>query len=227
MNEIPSYLRTKTNKYKGDVAEKIALRYLERMNYTSKRYFDVFQNFIVSDPKLMGIDRTPIDTEIKKLEEHLKRFRKSLKKYRSTVPPKGLRWEDTLTWEEYRERQLEYGKWHIENVKANIRELKQREKRIKKTWGKHLENLKKYICWLEKYKHHPKYPDFIALEEDKVYVIEVKSKTKGKTAFFSKYQKKALEKASDFGLTPMLLVVPIDVSIEIGKPEMRVVKTSS
>lgn len=229
MSQIPNYLRAKTNKYKGYVAEEIALKYLERMNYACKSYFEVLHNFVVSDQKLTGIDRSPIDTEIKEYEEHLKRFKKSLKKYHYKAPPKGLRWHGgpPLTWEEYRERQLEYGKWHIENVKESIRELEQREKRIKKTWGKHLENIKKYIYWLEKYEHKPKCPDFIALREDKAYVIEVKSQTKGKTAYFSKHQKIALEKACDFGLTPMLLVVPVDISVEIGEPKMRVIKTSS
>ena len=229
MSQIPSYLRAKTNKYKGDVAEKIALKYLERMNYPCKSYFEVFHDFVVSDEKLTGIERSPIDIEIKKYEQHLKRFKKSLKKYHYEAPPKGLRWSGgpPLTWEEYRERQLEYGKWHIENVKEAIRELKQREKRIKKTWGKHLENIKKYIYWLETYKHKPKYPDFIALREDKAYVIEVKSQTKGKTAYFSKYQKIALEKACDFGLIPMLLSIPVDISIEIGEPKITVVKNSS
>ena len=133
-------------------------------------------------------------------------------KYHLKVPPKGFRINGgyPLTWEEFRERQLEYGKWHIENVQKHIRELKQKEKRIKKTWGKHSESIRRYIDWLEKYKHHPKNPDFIGLKEDKVYVIEVKSQAKGKTAYFGKYQKTALKKAYGFGLIPMLVVVPID-----------------
>lgn len=218
-----SYLRTQMSRYKGVVVEETALRYLERMGYTCKRYGEVENDFVVSDQKLTGTSRSPIDAEIKKLEEHLKRFRESLKKYHDKAPPKGLRWSGgrPLTWEEYRERQLEYGKWHIEAVENNIRGLKQTEKQTKKTWGKHFENIWKYVNWLEKCKHLPKYPDFIALKEDKAYVIEVKSQTKGKPAYFSKYQKTALKKAGDFGLIPLLLVVPIDISVEIGEPEIR------
>lgn len=227
MSTIPNYLRAKTNKYKGDVAEEIALKHLERMNYECKPYFGVSHDFVVLNSKLKEVDKSSIDIETKKQEEHLKRFRKSLKKYRCEVPPKGLKWhtEPPLTWEEYRERQLEYGEWHIENVKQHIKGLKQRAQRIKRTWGKHLENLKKYVDWLEKYEHHPKYPDFIALKEDKVYIIEAKSQAKGKKAFFSKYQKKALLKAYDFGLTPMLLVVRVDINIEIGEPKISVIKS--
>jgi len=229
LGQIPDYLRVETTKYKGDVAEEIALRYLQRMNYKCKPYSEVSSDFVVSDSSYTYriVDKSFFDAEIKKNEDHLKRFKKSLEKYRSKVPPKGLRWEGSLTWQEFRERQLEYGEWHIKNVEEQIIELKNRERRIKKTWGEHVENLKRYINWLEKYKHHPKYPDFIALKEDKVYVIEVKCLTKGKRAFFSKYQKKALEKSCDYGFTPMLLVVPIDINIEIGKPEITVLSDSN
>lgn len=51
--------------------------------------------------------------------------------------------------------------------------------------------------------------------------MEVKSQSRGKTAFFGEHQKEALLKAYDFGLTPMLLIVPLNLNIEIGEPQLK------
>jgi hypothetical protein len=229
LGQKPKFLKVRTSQFRDYAAEKIALEFLERMNYKCTTYFDVRNDLIVQDSKLSEISRSLFDNEITYREEHLKWFRKLMKKYHHKVPPSDLRWDTGTqsTWDEYRKRQLRYGKWHIKNVEEFIKGLKLHEKRIEETWGEHVENLRGYIDWLEKYEHKQKYPDFIAIKENKVYVIEVKSQTQGKSAFVSGYQKDALVKACDFGLTPLLVNVPIDISIEVGNPEITVVKNGS
>jgi len=66
--------------------------------------------------------------------------------------------------------------------------------------------------------------DFLAKKDDKVFVVEVKSQTKGKTALFGENQRKALLKAYDFDLVPILLIVPIDISVEITEPKLKIGK---
>lgn len=217
MSQIPNYLRTMTNKYKGDATEKIALNTFTKMNFTCKRYFEAAHDFLHTGKS--------IDEEIRSEERHLRSFTEELENYRSTVPPKGLEWYTSppLTWEEYRKSKLKYGKWHVANVRKYISSLREKEHSAEETWGKHFENLKKYTAWLEKQKHYPRFPDFIALKEDKAYVIEVKSEVRGKRAFLGEFQKKALEKAYDFGLTPMFVTIPIDINIEIGEPKIAII----
>ena len=201
MGSIPNYLRTMANKFKGDVTEKVALNYLKKNGFICQRFFNI-NHELEKDPQ--------------EWEDHLERFKVSQKKYQAKSPPKGLEWDARATWEEYRKDRLEYGKRHIENVKR----VKGLKKRLRKKWGLHLDNLAKYCKWLDDQKGYPRYPDFIAKKNDEIFVIEVKSKSNGKIAFFSDKQRKALQKARDFGLTPLLLVVQINIGIEIGTPEI-------
>ena len=160
----------------------------------------------------------------KELQDHLKRFQESQKKYELEAPPKGYRFEGTKTWEEFREEQLEYTKWHIESVEEAIKRTKEHENKLRKKFGSQLNDLKKYCKWIEKQRGFPRHPDFIATKNEKIYIIEVKSKSKGKTAFFSEHQRKSLLKACDFNLVPMLIEIPIDINIEIGEPQFIIGK---
>jgi len=45
--------------------------------------------------------------------------------------------------------------------------------------------LAKYCKWLAEQGGRPRYPDFIAKKNEEVFIVEVKSESKGKTAFFS------------------------------------------
>ena len=87
-------------------------------------------------------------------------------------------------------------------------------------WGEYFELIRDYKKWLKEKGHYT--PDFIAKKGDEVFVVEVKSQNKGTTALFGEHQKKALLKAYEFGLTPMLLIVPLDVTLEIGEPQLMV-----
>ena len=206
LGRIPDYLRTTTNKYKGDVTEKVALNWLKNNGFVYQRFFRVNQE---------------LERGSQELVDHLNIFKQIQKKYEFKSPPEGFRIEGTETWEEYRKKQLEYTQWHTENVEKAIKGRKELETSLRKKWGSHLNGLVEYCKWLDKQQGNPRYPDFIVEKDGKVCVVEVKSKSEKGTAFFSKHQRKALLKACDFGLVPLLLIIPIEVDIEIGEPQLK------
>jgi len=172
LGRIPKYLKTVTNKFEGNVTEKVAITHLKKRGFVCQRFFDV-NHEPRKDPQ--------------ELVDHLERFKKSRKKFELKFPPKGFRIlsPPSQTWDEFRRDQLEYGKWHIENVERAIRETEDLENLLKKKWGTHLYNLAKYCKWLAEQGGRPRYPDFIAKKNEEVFIVEVKSESKGKTAFFS------------------------------------------
>lgn len=88
-------------------------------------------------------------------------------------------------------------------------------------WSKHLESIQRYrrFCGY--------IPDVVAKRGKEIFVVEVKSKTEGKVAPFRKNQKKALLQAQDYGFTPVLLIVPLDMSLEIGELHLRTLQKIS
>lgn len=90
-------------------------------------------------------------------------------------------------------------------------------------YGEHTLNLSKtiknYHKWLREQGHYV--PDIIAKRGEEVFIVEVKSQSRGKLSFFGEHQKRALRKAYDFGLTPMLLIVPLNLNMEIREPQLK------
>lgn len=215
---MPNYLRTTTNKYKGLITEKVALNYLRNKGFACLDF---------TNACLTAEDMGKRELEIKeywekRIRDEKERYKRDLKEYSSKSPPKGWqawRGEVELTWEEYRKEQLELAHRRIKAQQNHYPVLMEREIEFERIWRVHFEPIKNYSKWLREHEHY--WPDFIARRGDKVFIIEVKSQTREKTSLFGEHQKKALLKAYDFGLTPMLLIVPINLNIEIGEPELR------
>jgi len=154
--------------------------------------------------------------KIKDLEEELRR---DLKNYSSKSPPKAVMSQFQVSgkkWEEFRKEKLTITRWRLENLPKELKE----EMDFLGSWEEYFEPIENYRKWLRKQGHYR--PDLIAKRGTKVFIVEVKSQTKGKTALFGEHQRKALLKAYEFGLTPMLLIVPFDVTLEIGEPQLMV-----
>ena len=211
MGRIPNYLRTTTNKYKGLITEKVALNYLRKRGFVCKRL-----EYIVLMAEHL---------EKHNWEQEKERYKRDLKKYSSKSPPKGFkawRGEVELTWEEYRKEQIELSHQRISNLPRRVEE----EREFERIWGAHLEPIKNFDRWLRGYRRYPRYPDFVAKRGNKIFIVEVKSQSRGKTAFFGEHQKEALLKAYDFGLTPLLLIVPLNLNIEIEEPQLKEIEKS-
>jgi len=158
-------------------------------------------------------------------EQEKERYERDLEKYSSKSPPKGFkawRGEIEITWEEYRKERLEAARTGLNYLPRHIRT----EREFERIWGAHVEAIKNYCKWLRGYRHYPRSPDFVAKRGNRIFIVEVKSQSSGKTAFFGKHQKKALLKAYEFGLTPMLLIVPLSLNIEIGEPQLKNIEKS-
>ncbi len=224
MSQIPNYVRLTTNRYKGSITEKVASHYLKKEGF-------VCENFTFFCSKLGRLIYEQKKTEelrqlfLKEVEDQLKRnkwyWQQHLREYSSRAPPKG--WKDPSirrgrTWAEAQKKEIEIATNQFEAGEQHYKNMLEFER----LWGTHFKPIIDFLRFLREVNYTP---DFIAKKGDEVFVVEVKSKTKHGLAPLGEHQRKGLVKAYDFGLTPMLLVVPIDISIEIGDPKITIVKS--
>ena len=206
MGRIPNYLRTTVNKCKGLITEKVVVNYLMREGFICEIYLSV------------------AEWRKRDWEDDLRYYRqlyvRDLEKYSSEPPPEG--WNSlstpTMTWDEYRKEELRHAKALLRDVEHSNTVEMEAEKEFERIWAPHLGKIRRYNEWLKEYGHYQ--PDYIAKKRNRIFVVEVKSSLSGRTPILGEHQKKALLKAYDFGITPMLLVVPIDISVEIGEPQL-------
>jgi Holliday junction resolvase len=207
---IPSYLRTTTNKYKGIITEKVVVNYLMREGFICEIYLSV-------------AEWRKRDWEDDRRYYRLL-YERDLEKYSSELPPEG--WDNlstpTMTWDEYRKEELRHARALLKDVEQSIPIDMEEEREFECIWAPHLEQIRKYNEWLREYGHYQ--PDYMAKKGDRVFLVEVKSSLSGRTALLGEHQKKALLKAYDFGITPMLLVVPISISVDIGEPQLGTIE---
>ena len=86
---------------------------------------------------------------------------------------------------------------------------------FERIWRTHFKPIVDFLGFLREVNYTP---DFIAKKGNKVFIVEVKSKTGRKVASLGEHQKKGLLKAYDYGFAPILLVVPIKIEMELGEP---------
>jgi hypothetical protein len=155
------------------------------------------------------------------LRYYRQRYERDLKKYSSKIPPEGWKYlsTPTMTWDEYRKEELKHAKALMKDIEHSYPIDMEEEREFERIWGPHLEQIKRYNKWLRECGHYE--PDYVAKSGDKIYLVEVKS---SKTSLFGEHQKKALLKAYDFGITPMLLVVSVRIDIEIGEPQLKAIE---
>ena len=219
VGRIPNYLRTTTNKYKGLITEKIAKDHLRKKGFDCLDFDHLI--YKINEFQRANMEMNSYEEqEIKTLEDELMG---DLKEFSSKSPPKTGSHVTQFqvsgkNWEEFRKEKLTTTQWRIENLPEELR----KEIASLRYWEENFESIKSYRKWLRKHGHYR--PDLIAKKEKEVFIVEVKSQKNGKTALFGEHQKKALLKACDFGLLPILLIVPIDVDIEIGEPKLKVGK---
>lgn len=204
---MPNYLRTLTIKYKGSITEKIASNYLRKKGFDCESYGKVayYKKLDWEEWALLQKNRSERD----------------LKKYSSKTKPEW--WDKVnphLNWEKYQQDQLKSAQNRMKDVKQTYPIFQKEEREFERIWGKHIKIIQKYKKWLKEYGHYR--PDFVAKKGDKIFIVEVKSQSlEGKTALFGEHQQKALLKANDFGLTPILLIVPLNLNVEIGEIQLR------
>lgn len=222
MSQIPNYVRLTTNRYEGSITEKVASYYLKKEGFVCEK-FVLFTNklgFIRYEQKktkeLRQLFLKMKENQLKRDKEYWKRH---LKEHSSKSPPKG--WEDPRkrTWAEVRKRGIKT----VHNQMKAVERDYEKNIEFERIWGTHFEPIINYYFALSEEVNYE--PDLIAKKGDKVFIVEVKSKTKQGLAPLGERQNKGLIKAYDYGLTPMLLVVPIDISIEIGEPKITVIKS--
>jgi hypothetical protein len=206
LGRIPDYLRTAVNKYKGLITEKVVVNYLMREGFICEIYLSV-------------AEWRKRDWEAD-LRYYRQLYERDLEKYSSELPPEG--WNSlstlTMTWDEYRKDELRHAKALLRDAEhSNTIEMEE-EREFECIWAPHLGQIRRYNEWLREYGYYQ--PDYIAKKGDRVFLVEVKSSPSGRTADLGEHQKKALLKAYDFGITPMLLIVPISISVEIGEPQL-------
>jgi hypothetical protein len=204
---IPNYLRMATKKAKGLITEKIVLDYLTKEGFICETYLSV------AEWRKMEWEDD--------LRYYRQRYERDLKKYSSEIQPEGWNHHSTssMTWEEYRIEELKHVKMLIKDIEHSHPIDMEEEREFELIWGPHLEQIKRYNKWLKECGHYQ--PDYVAKNGDKIYLVEVKSSLSGKTSLLGEYQKKALLKAYDFGITPMLLVVSVSIDIKIGEPQLK------
>ncbi|MCJ7610459.1 hypothetical protein MUP00_12485 [Candidatus Bathyarchaeota archaeon] len=210
MERIPHYLRTTINKYKGLITEKVIVNYLMREGFICEIYLSVAE-WRKRDWK-------------DDLRHHKQLYERDLKIYSSELPPED--WDylstPTMTWDEYRKDELRHVKALMKDLEHSYLIDMEEEREFEYIWGPHLEQIRKYNEWLREYGHYQ--PDYIAKKGDKVFLMEVKSSLSGRRALSGEHQRKALLKAYDFGIMPMLLVVPISIGVEIGEPQLQTIE---
>lgn len=214
-------MRLTTNRYKGSITEKVASHHLKKEGFKCEKFiiFKIQLGTIRYEQKKTGKLSNPfLKNAHKKLKEDKQYWKRYLKKYSSESPPKG--WDDPRgrTWSEVRKDQTKMAHNQMKAVEEYFKE----QLEFMDVWGTHFESIVNYFKLLEEVNYTP---DFIAKKGNKVFILEVKSGTKQGMAPLGKHQKKGLLKAYDYGFTPMLIIVPIDINIEIGEPQITVVKS--
>lgn len=209
MERKANYLRTAIKKYKGLITEKVAVNYLTQEGFICETYLSVSE----------WRKRDWEDD----LRYYRQRYERDLKKYSSELPPEGWGYlsAPTLVWEEYRKEELKHAKALMRDIERSYPIDLEEEREFELIWGSHLEQIKRYNKWLRE--HGCYQPDYIAKSGDKVYIVKVKSSRPG-DSLFREYRKKALLKAHDFGMTPMLLVIPISIDVKIGEPQLTAIE---
>jgi len=223
MNQIPNYVRLTTNRYKGSITEEVASHYLKKKGFICEK-FVLFLNKLGSvkyeQRKTKKLRQLFLEMAKGQLKTNREYWQRRLKEYSSRSPPKG--WKEASlrgrTWAEVRKS----------GIKSAHNQMKAEEQHYRDNiefehiWGTHIEPIIDFMGFLREVNYTP---DFIARKGEAVFVVEVKSKTKQGLAPLGEHQRKGLVKAYDYGLPPMLLVVPIDISIEIGEPKITVIKS--
>ncbi|MCJ7632658.1 hypothetical protein MUP77_09740 [Candidatus Bathyarchaeota archaeon] len=210
MGGIPNYLRTTTNKSKGLITEKVVLDYLTKEGFLCETYLSV------AEWRKMEWEDD--------LRYYRERFERDLKKYSSKIPPEGWKYPSTptISWDEYRKEELKHAKVLMKDIEHAYPIDMEEEREFERIWGPHLEQIKRYNKWLRECGDYR--PDYVAKSGDEIYLVEVKSSLSEKTSLLGEHQKKALLKAYDFDMTPMLLIVPVSIDIEIGEPQLKAIE---
>jgi hypothetical protein len=221
MNQIPNYVRLTTNRYKGSITEKVASHHLKKEGFKCEKFiiFKIQLGTIRYEQTKIGkLTNAFLKDAQKTMKENKQYWERILEKYSSESPPKG--WHDPRgrTWAMVRKDEIKMARNQIKAVEEYFKKQLQ----FLDVWGTHFQPIVKYFKLLEEVNYTP---DFIAKKGNKVFILEVKSETKQGMAPLGKHQKKGLLKAYDYGFRPMLLIVPIDISIEIGEPKITVVKS--
>lgn len=220
MNQMPNYVKLTTSRYKGSITEKVALHHLEKKGFECQNFviFKIQLGAIRYKQKNEKLTNSFYENALKKMQENKQYWKRILEKYSSVSPPKG--WHDPRerTWTMVRKDQTKTAHNQIKAVEEYFNE----QLEFLDCWGAHFEPIVKYLKVLEEVNYTP---DFIAKKGDKVFILEVKSETRQRVAPLGEHQKKGLLKAYDYGFTPMLLIVPIDINIKIGEPKITVIKS--
>jgi len=214
MSHMPNYVKLTINRFKGSITEKVASHYLKKEGFRCEKFVN-FTHLIWSiryeQKKTKELSKLFLKHAHEKMKENKRFWKRNLEEYSSKSPPKGWKDPRRRTWAEVRKGQIEMAH---NQMKAEDRNYKENIE-FERVWGTHFEHI---IDYLEKLKEVEYMPDFVAQKGDKVFIVEVKSKTKGKVAKLGEHQKKGLLKAYDYGFTPMLLVIPIKTEIDVGEP---------
>ena len=205
MRGTPNYLRT-TNIFKSLIAEKVVLDCLAKEGFLCEKYLTVAEWR---------------KTEWKEdLEYCRRRYERDLKKYSSRIPPENWKYPyaPSMTWDEYRKDELRHIRTLMKNIERTYPMDIQEEEEFERVWGPHLGQIKGYNKWLKARGDY--LPDYVAKSGDTVCLVGVKSSLSKRKSLLGERQKKALQKAYDFGMKPMLLVVSISADIEVGEPQL-------
>jgi hypothetical protein len=210
LRSIPDYLRTTTNRCKNLIAERVVLDYLTKEGFLCEIYLTVAEWR---------------KTEWKEdIEYYRRRYEGDLEKYSSKIPPENWQYPfaPIMTWDEYRKVELRHVKTLINGIEHAYPIDVEEEEEFERVWGPHLGQIKRYNKWLKARGDYR--PDYVAKSGDTVYLVEVKSSLSERTPLLGERQKKALLKAYDFEMKPMLLTVSVSIDIEIGEPQLKAVE---
>ena len=208
----------------GSITEKVASHYLKKEGFACEKFvlFEAKLGTVkYEQKKTKELRQTFLEMKEDQFRRDKEYYQRQLEKYSRKSPPKDwketwlrerVRWLRERPWEEVRKGQIKSALNQIKIVELEYK----RNIEFEGTWGAHFRPIIDYckFCVVEvNYQ-----PDFIAKKGDKVFIVEVKSKTKRRVAKLGEHQKKGLLKAYDYGFTPMLLVVPIKTEIDVGEP---------
>ncbi len=199
-------MRTTTSRFKNLIAEKVVLDCLTKEGFLCEIYLTVAEWR---------------KTEWKEDVEYCRRrYERDLEKYSSKIPPENWKYPftPTMTWDEYRKDELKHVRTLMKNIEHAYPMEAEEEEEFERVWGPHLGQIKRYNKWLKERGDYR--PDYVAKSGDTIYLVEVKSSLAQRKSLLGERQKKALLKAYDFGMKPILLIVSIGVGIEVREPQL-------
>jgi len=207
---MPNYLKTTTNRFRSLIAEKVVLDYLTKEGFLCEIYLTVAE-----------WRKTQWKED---LEFCRRRCERDLERYSSKIPPENWKYPftPTMTWDEYRKDEFKHARAVMKDIELAYPVDMEEEEEFERVWGPHLGQIRRYNKWLKEQGDY--HPDYVAKSGDIVYLIDVKSNLPGKASLLGERQKKALLKALDFEMKPMLLIVSVSVDIEVGEPELKAVE---